>query len=70
MKIVDASTLLEEKEAEWTPPVPDDPRWIKEVPLEAREDWHTQPAFTFNEDVQLYEGLFEFFFPVYNAYFP
>ncbi|KAK3769031.1 hypothetical protein RRG08_025550 [Elysia crispata] len=42
---------------QWTPPVPDDPRWAKPIPPEEQSDWKEDPAFVHKGDVRLFEGV-------------
>jgi len=57
VEIVAADDIVAPKFEQWYPPVPDDPRWAQEVPLEEQPDWKDEPALSFNHDTQIYEGV-------------
>ena len=56
VQVVDM-TNQKPKVQQWTPPVPDDPRWVKPLPPEEQPDWKDEPAFVHKDDVRLFEGM-------------
>ena len=59
---------MKPKRIEWTPPVPDDPRYMSPPKLEDHPDYHEDRIYTYSMQTRLLEGMVKSRFQ-YSAFF-